>query len=59
LLAVLEGGYDLSALADSVAATVSALAGGRQRPEAPSSGGPGRDLVDSLVAMRGRRDRTA
>ena len=58
LVALLEGGYDLQALADSVGATVSALAGGRYRPEAPSSGGPGRDLIDSLVAMRGRRDRT-
>ena len=59
LVALLEGGYDLEALACSVGATVSALAGGHYRPEAPSSGGPGRDLIDSLVAMRGRRDRTA
>ena len=59
LVALLEGGYDLAALADSAGATVSALAGGRYRPEPPTSGGPGRDLVDSLVALHGRRDRTA
>ncbi len=59
LVALLEGGYDLEALADSTGATVSALAGGRYRPEPPTSGGPGRDLVDSLVTMHGRRDRTA
>src|SRR5205814_5425853 len=42
-LAFLEGGYDLDALRDSAGACVSALAGGRYRPEAPTSGGPGRN----------------
>lgn len=59
VVAMLEGGYDLDALADSTGATVSALAGGRYRPEPPTSGGPGRDVVDSLVALHRRRDRTA
>ncbi|HET9075709.1 MAG TPA: histone deacetylase [Acidimicrobiales bacterium] len=59
IIAMLEGGYDLQALGDSAGATVSALAGGRYRPEPPTSGGPGREVVDSLVALNGRRDRTA
>jgi len=39
-VAVLEGGYDLDALASSAAATVSALAGVDHRPEPATSGGP-------------------
>ena len=54
LVAMLEGGYDLDALAGSVGATVASLAGGRYRPEAPSSGGPGADVVEALVEMRRR-----
>ena len=49
-LMVLEGGYDLEALADSSAAAMSALLGVDERPEAPSSGGPGRQLVDVVAA---------
>jgi acetoin utilization deacetylase AcuC-like enzyme len=44
-LVFLEGGYDLEALRDSTAATLGALAGERIHVEAPSGGGPGRDIV--------------
>ena len=44
-IAFLEGGYDLDALAASAGACVAALAGASWRPEAPTSGGPGRDVV--------------
>jgi acetoin utilization deacetylase AcuC-like enzyme len=54
LIAFLEGGYDLTALARSVAATVSTLAGEPSRPEPASSGGPGVDVVLSLAEMRRR-----
>ena len=54
VVAMLEGGYDLDALADSVGATVATLAGGRFRPEPASSGGPGADVVEALVEMRRR-----
>ena len=40
-LAVLEGGYDLRALADASAATMAALVGVEHLPEAPTCGGPG------------------
>ena len=46
-LVVLEGGYDLDALAESAGACVAALAGGRYQPEAPTNGGPGRHVVDA------------
>jgi acetoin utilization deacetylase AcuC-like enzyme len=59
-LVFLEGGYDLGALRDSTAAVLVALAGDRLRPEAPTSGGPGRDVVDTaaLVHSRARQHRT-
>ena len=44
-VAFLEGGYDLDALRDSVAATASALVGGMQRPEPATAGGPGAAIV--------------
>ncbi|HKY67396.1 MAG TPA: histone deacetylase, partial [Acidimicrobiales bacterium] len=44
-IAFLEGGYDLDALRDSTAAALTALAGERVHVEAPSGGGPGRDVV--------------
>jgi acetoin utilization deacetylase AcuC-like enzyme len=50
-LVTLEGGYDLSALADSTSACVAALAGERLRPEPPSSGGPGRHVVEAARAL--------
>jgi len=46
-LVFLEGGYDLQALADSAAASLGALAGIAHRPEAPTSGGPGDEVVDA------------
>jgi acetoin utilization deacetylase AcuC-like enzyme len=51
LLVMLEGGYDLQALTDSTASTVSALAGGSIRPESLTNGGPGRDLVDAAARI--------
>jgi acetoin utilization deacetylase AcuC-like enzyme len=45
-LVVLEGGYDLDALATSTEACVAALAGLESHPEAPTAGGPGRDMVE-------------
>jgi acetoin utilization deacetylase AcuC-like enzyme len=59
-LVFLEGGYDLEALRDSTAAVLVALAGDRLRPEAPTSGGPGRDVVDTaaLVHTRARQHST-
>jgi acetoin utilization deacetylase AcuC-like enzyme len=44
-IAFLEGGYDPDALRTSTTATVAALAGELLRPEPPTSGGPGRDVV--------------
>jgi acetoin utilization deacetylase AcuC-like enzyme len=44
-VAILEGGYDLQALADSTAATLAALVGEEHRPEAPTHGGPGGEVV--------------
>jgi acetoin utilization deacetylase AcuC-like enzyme len=53
-LVFLEGGYDLEALRDSTAAVLVALAGDRLRPEAPTSGGPGRDVVDAVALVQTR-----
>ena len=39
------------ALRDSAGACVSALAGGRYRPEAPTSGGPGRNVVEAAALL--------
>jgi acetoin utilization deacetylase AcuC-like enzyme len=44
-VAMLEGGYDLDALAASTAGVLGALAGITVRGEAPSSGGPGAEDV--------------
>jgi acetoin utilization deacetylase AcuC-like enzyme len=53
-IAFLEGGYDLDALATSAGACVAALAGESWRPEAPTAGGPGRDVVSrARVQMSG------
>jgi acetoin utilization deacetylase AcuC-like enzyme len=52
VIAFLEGGYDLDALGRSAAATVGALAGDAHPSEPPTSGGPGREVVDRLVARR-------
>ncbi|MHB1785078.1 MAG: histone deacetylase family protein [Acidimicrobiales bacterium] len=50
-LVFLEGGYDLSALMASSGACVSALAGACWRPEAPTSGGPGRLVVAEAAKL--------
>jgi acetoin utilization deacetylase AcuC-like enzyme len=46
LVAFLEGGYDLDALRRSVSATVAALAFDPRAVEAPSAGGPGREVLE-------------
>ena len=51
IVVFLEGGYDLEALAASAGATVATLAGAEHRPEQPSSGGPGRDVVDAALRL--------
>ena len=48
VVAFLEGGYDLQALADSTAAALGALAGVQLLPEAPSAGGPGTPVVNAV-----------
>jgi acetoin utilization deacetylase AcuC-like enzyme len=53
-LAFLEGGYDLDALRDSTAAALTALAGDRLHIEAPTGGGPGRDMVTAAVVSHAR-----
>lgn len=58
VIAFLEGGYDLAALRDSVAAVLPVLVGGAGGPiegEAPTAGGPGAAVVDAL-ADRWARD---
>jgi len=51
---MLEGGYDLDAVADSTAATVAALTGERLHPEPPSGGGCG---LSAVAAARSVHDR--
>ena len=53
LIAFLEGGYDLGALADSAGAFVAAALGVRYSPEATTSDGPGRHVVDAQVVRHG------
>ena len=50
-IAFLEGGYDLEALRDSTAACVGALAGEVRHPERPTSGGPGRNVIDDVAMV--------
>jgi acetoin utilization deacetylase AcuC-like enzyme len=46
----LEGGYNPDALAPSAAACVTVLAGGSEEPaEPPTSGGPGREVVEAVA----------
>ena len=52
VVAFLEGGYDLQALARSAGATISALAGERWRPEPATNGGPGRSAVTDAARRR-------
>jgi acetoin utilization deacetylase AcuC-like enzyme len=51
-LLFLEGGYDLEALRDSVAASLAAVLGTEHRPEPSSSGGPGADVVERTLRHR-------
>jgi acetoin utilization deacetylase AcuC-like enzyme len=60
LVAFLEGGYDLAALRDSVAATLPSLVGAaaaRIEGEAATSGGPGTTVVEAVADLWARRDR--
>jgi acetoin utilization deacetylase AcuC-like enzyme len=53
-LVFLEGGYDLTALAESAGASVAALGGVSYRPEPATSGGPGAAVVEaSRLAWEG------
>ena len=53
-LLFLEGGYDLDALSRSTGAVLSALVDdGAYRPEAATSGGPGVDVCDAALKIRG------
>ena len=52
LVLFLEGGYDLSALRFSVTAALGALLGADVRPEPPTAGGPGAELVARARAQR-------
>jgi len=60
LVLFLEGGYDLGALRSSVTATLSALLGGADGTEAPTSGGPGSEQVrqarDARIQTLGRAE---
>lgn len=51
VVAFLEGGYDLDALAASTATFVATLAGGSLRTEEPTSGGPGHDVVAAAARL--------
>jgi acetoin utilization deacetylase AcuC-like enzyme len=56
LVAFLEGGYDLDALRDSVAATLPALIGGVSEPaEKPTAGGSGATVVDAAANLWRKR----
>jgi len=53
----LEGGYDLEALRDSVAATIPPLLAEPSAPSEPAtSGGPGNQVVDAASDLWARRD---
>ncbi len=52
IVAFLEGGYDLEALADSTAACLGALAGVEYRAEPVTSGGPGREVPKAALKLR-------
>jgi acetoin utilization deacetylase AcuC-like enzyme len=54
VVAFLEGGYDLEALADSTAACLGALVGSEHRGERATSGGPGREVPAAVRTYRER-----
>ncbi len=49
LVVLLEGGYQLDAVASSTGASLAKLAGAAYRPEPATSGGPGHQVIDLLV----------
>jgi acetoin utilization deacetylase AcuC-like enzyme len=51
VVAFLEGGYDLDALAVSAGACLAALAGRTYQPEKPTSAGLGRNVVDAALKV--------
>jgi len=53
LVVFLEGGYDLDALRDSTAATVSTLLGRPERAESATANGPGRNVVHAARELHG------
>jgi acetoin utilization deacetylase AcuC-like enzyme len=53
-IAFLEGGYDLEALELSTAACLTALEGGRDHGERPTTGGPGKEVVSAVRRLRSR-----
>jgi len=55
VVAVLEGGYDLDAVRDSSAAVTAQLVGERTRPESPTSGGPGIEIVRAAHELHRER----
>jgi acetoin utilization deacetylase AcuC-like enzyme len=52
VVAFLEGGYDLEALARSAGACVAALGGCDYRPEPATAGGAGRAVVEAALRLR-------
>jgi acetoin utilization deacetylase AcuC-like enzyme len=52
LVLFLEGGYDLEAVRSSTTATLGALEGASLPSESPTTGGPGRDQLVHLGALR-------
>jgi acetoin utilization deacetylase AcuC-like enzyme len=56
VVAFLEGGYDLDALRNSVAATASALVGAAARPEPATAGGPGHHVVRAAGDLHAHLD---
>jgi acetoin utilization deacetylase AcuC-like enzyme len=51
-LVMLEGGYDLEALQHSSAATIAELLDREHHPEAPTTGGPGRGVIERIRGFR-------
>ena len=51
IITVLEGGYDLDAVLNSSAAVAARLVGVDHRPEPPTTGGPGLDVVTAATHL--------
>jgi acetoin utilization deacetylase AcuC-like enzyme len=54
IIAFLEGGYDLGALADSAGACLAALGSASFRPEGATAGGPGGEVVERVARLQAR-----